>query len=649
MSPAPLEMSRSVSQLLFSYLPDRTVNWEEGAGIVRLGSCRLDAAWAPSAATFVLNEVRDYLERWRQRGGEVDRRFPPAVDIDRFTVGTPRGISATFLDTALYCRDCYRFLPTKPRLSDGQLLCPGCGRQTLRQISYVFVHGCGEIQPIKDAIPYESTRQQGTIFWARIRCPNCPDGGVLRVDDRADRLAALKIYCEGCRQIVIDRFLARCPRCYPRLFREAQAGANLGQLAFRSAMRITRHSANNAYYPHFVSILRLDRPRVAQASREQAWLDSLLPAAERAVELGAAQAVAELANRLREAERRGDRQLEAELRTAIAAAVTAPQAAEPATSPPQTAPLLADVVQGVRESVALLSSVHRFTVATQNAGAGPAMSLPTDTLPRLGVARIEIVFDLPVVTAVFGYTRRSSDPQYTEEGAAAPFPTSIRPFPVLDREAARILSRPQAEGTIPILAREGLHEGLVLYLDPGSVIHWLRRRGLEFEGASEHDRLAALLTALEPVDRFYDGIWQQPVRSHVFGLLHSLSHCALKALGRVAGIEATSLAEYIFLPLLASVVYSTTTVQLGGVQSVARHRLAELLDGIQEEAGRCLYDPDCLHREGACHGCIHVPEISCRVFNHGLSRSFLVGGRAPWVPAGDQSRLLGYWEVTAAQ
>ena len=78
MTTPPIEMSRSVSQLLFSYLPDKTVNWEDGAGIVRLGTARLEGASPPSTASFVLDEVRDYLERWRQRGGEVDRGFPAA-------------------------------------------------------------------------------------------------------------------------------------------------------------------------------------------------------------------------------------------------------------------------------------------------------------------------------------------------------------------------------------------------------------------------------------------------------------------------------------------------------------------------------------------------------------------------------------------
>jgi len=307
-----------------------------------------------------------------------------------------------------------------------------------------------------------------------------------------------------------------------------------------------------------------------------------------------------------------------------------------------------DVLKSVRECVSLLSSVRRSTVVERDAQGCGAASASVATLARLGLAKIETVTNLPVIAAVFGYTRRSADPTYQEEAAAAPFPTTIRPFPVLDREAAMVLARPQAEGTVPILAREGTHEGLALYLSPPAVLEWLGRCGVRVSGASERDRLTTMLGMLEPVQPFFDNVWELPVRRLVFGLLHSFSHCALKALGRVGGMEATSVAEYLFPPLLATVVYSTATVQLGGVQAVAQHRLAEFLDVVQEEAARCLYDPDCLHREGACHGCIQVPEISCRAFNHGLSRSFLIGGRTPWAPASDQTPVLGYWELTAA-
>jgi hypothetical protein len=110
-------------------------------------------------------------------------------------------------------------------------------------------------------------------------------------------------------------------------------------------------------------------------------------------------------------------------------------------------------------------------------------------------------------------------------------------------------------------------------------------------------------------------------------------------------MERTSLSEYVFLPLLGSVVYDNASdFQLGGLSTLARDHLAAFLTAVSEEASRCLYDPDCIDRRGACHGCIHSPEICCRVFNHGLSRAFLLGGHAPWADIASTERLVGYWE-----
>jgi ssDNA-binding Zn-finger/Zn-ribbon topoisomerase 1 len=645
------EMWRSVAQLLYSYLPGRTVNWQDGTAIVSLGTPRINSAWPPSAASFVLQEIGEYLNRWKHRGGEVDGRFPSTGAQDRFTIGTPIGIAASLLGTALYCRECFRFLP-RVRSSAERLVCPECNKQTLRQISYVFVHGCGELVPIKETIPRESSQKPGTLYDAPIRCRQCSDGGILRLDARSDRLSALRVYCSRCNTEVFSRPLARCPRCLARYFKQGAAEGG-GQLAYRSAMRITRHSANNAYYAHSLTILRLDRPQLAQSSTDQAWLESLLPQDERAGEIGIASSLVELSHRLQTAERQGDREGAAALREQIARAALSPARQSVSRVARPVVRLCDDLLQSVRESVALLSTVRRDDVTAPHVSGTDSdtesgHSSISQAFQRLGIRRIELVQDLPVIGATFGFSRRSSDPTYSEEGVTQPFPTTLRPFPVLDQQAAQVLGRPQSVGTTPILAREGFHEGLAIYLDPTAVFIWLRRLGLALPEESEHETLGHLLSRLEPVDRFYEDIDRCQVRRLVFGLLHTMSHCAMKALSRTAGLETTGLSEYLFLPLLCTVVYSTATLQLGGVASTAKQRMMQFLDGLQEEAFRCIYDPDCLHRAGACHGCIHVPEIGCRVFNHGLSRSLLVGGKASWTGAGAHERLAGYWEVTAA-
>src|SRR5260221_9310537 len=104
-------MQRSVSQLLFSYLPGKTVDWEDGLAIVQLSSVRLSSAWEPKQARVVLREIEAYLSRWRAAGGIVYSSFPdPAAQSERFTIGEPESIAATFVDTTLRCLSCNRLV-----------------------------------------------------------------------------------------------------------------------------------------------------------------------------------------------------------------------------------------------------------------------------------------------------------------------------------------------------------------------------------------------------------------------------------------------------------------------------------------------------------------------------------------------------------
>jgi hypothetical protein len=59
----PAQMSRSVTQLLFSYLPGKLVDWEDGTAIVELTNVRLASAWDANRRALVLEQVADYLDR----------------------------------------------------------------------------------------------------------------------------------------------------------------------------------------------------------------------------------------------------------------------------------------------------------------------------------------------------------------------------------------------------------------------------------------------------------------------------------------------------------------------------------------------------------------------------------------------------------
>jgi hypothetical protein len=94
----------------------------------------------------------------------------------------------------------------------------------------------------------------------------------------------------------------------------------------------------------------------------------------------------------------------------------------------------------------------------------------------------------------------------------------------------------------------------------------------------------------------------------------------MRAITRYAGIDRTSAAEYIFLPLLGFVVYdNSSSFKLGGIATLVRDHLAAFLQNISNEAVECLYDPDCTDHSGACHGCLHSPQNLLPYFQ---SRSF---------------------------
>ncbi len=667
-----LVMQRGVSQLLFNYLPGRTVDWEDGLAIVQLGGVRLSQAWDQERAAAVLDEIAQLFDRWRSRGGTIDPNFPdPRTEQGSFTVGLPQAIEASVLYTALFCPRCARLSFPKPtriaRMEPGEFGCAECGSRGLRQIPWVFVHGCGELAPISEWIPATRRAADGSIEPTSrpIRCPRCGNDGELVMPLRSERVKDMKIVCRRCDTQVVDRLTARCRRCLEGAMRqrrteatrephsEGETGAREETIVTRIAMRASRYSASDTYYPQTLSMLRLDRPVVTPlVDNEQSLLRRMLPSSQRTdSNQRSAEALGSLVQRLRAAEAANNTNEAERIRRLIVQAATGAPAQPAEALDANLVPASPDLEKAIRESLAFRQTVSvrpAIVVASQSGGSSELLVRPIDeTRTRLGIRELLLVDDLPVITATFGYTRRSFEPTY-EELSAKDLPTQIRAFPSLQRPAAQRLGRPELIGTIPILAREGEHEGIFVSLEPDRVLRWLQANGIDLP-SPELPFLARILRGLEPIDRYYDDVWLRPMRRMVFGLVHSLSHMVMRTVGRFAGLERTSLGEYIFLPLLGAVVFdNSSTFRLGGIETVARDQLSAFLDALGTEAAECLYDAACIDHRGACHGCIHSPEISCRVFNHGLSRAFLIGGHAPWADISSDIRIIGYWELGAS-
>ena len=148
-------MQRGVSQLLFNYLPYRTVDWEDGLAIIQLGDVRFSTIWEEERKSTLLKEIKEHFDRWIARGGRVDSTFPtdPAGEYDRFTIGSPASIDASVLQAALICQHCGQLIFEKKYQRETSLQCPNCGGSRIHQIPFVFVHGCGELVPIQEWLP----------------------------------------------------------------------------------------------------------------------------------------------------------------------------------------------------------------------------------------------------------------------------------------------------------------------------------------------------------------------------------------------------------------------------------------------------------------------------------------------------------------
>jgi limonene-1,2-epoxide hydrolase len=365
-------MQRGVSQLLFNYLPQRTVDWEDGLAIVQLGTVRLSASWDEDQKTVLLNEMAELFDRWRAKGGMIDREFPdPRHEPERYTIGLPSAIAASVLSTALICQACGQLVFSKKKGdSSSPLICSHCEKPRVRQLPFVFVHGCGDLIPITEWLPFTKQNAAGELEPVNLplKCPECKSNENLYMPGRSDRVKDMKVLCRKCKVQVIDRLKARCHRCLKTISKankEAASDTVGGELVSRLIMRLARYSASETYYPQGISILRLDRPKISTGVDEVSnVLRTLLPeGGEARLAASAGDTMKVLTERLQAAERLGDAEEAKRWMDKIfeVASGKPAQVARPSNRVLR-APTAPDIGKGLHESIAF-----RETVTTRSA------------------------------------------------------------------------------------------------------------------------------------------------------------------------------------------------------------------------------------------------------------------------------------------
>lgn len=608
-------MTRGKQQVLLNYLPGKTFDFEKIGTIARVE--RIRGVPRPDLNLhLILRSIEQQAHGWSEEHRPLFRDIDR--NTDRFVLIEPRGVEASMFPLVFWCQNpkCGVVVQMRDSVPTSEN-CATCRRGRLVQLRFVKVHRCGNLEAL-------GGRQ----------CNACNAKGLMALDTRgSERFSEFQWVCRSC-AATSPVFGGRCRACnWPGVDPAAKN------------MAIEVHRAGRTFYPHYTVLLN-------QPGRE---LNAFLNVPHwQAIAAGAFLGMPEIrGRRLTEfvADARSDastatftltqdersrlrsqglsedtiaqfERMQAELQVTRSQErdVDSPAAVSDALVARSGVEWAAWERAGQEFLEAMMPVENGAVTRLVGGGAGTVDMKGRDAAKRIGLAEVTLATDFPMTTATYGYSR----------GDYRPDTCRLNPFPA-DADHG---------GRFPIFVDVVQADAVLLRLDHASVLHWLALNGVNVILPDGND---PDLCARGYFVRLFDGVaLTQTVQGRetrlVFGLLHTLSHLALRRAALLCGLESTSLSEYVLPKTLTCALYSNHRfgATIGALSALFEQSLSEWLSEIRHHR-MCVYDPVCIERGGACHACSHLAETSCRFFNLNLGRPFLFGGRdevAGAVPVG---------------
>jgi hypothetical protein len=602
-------MNKGKQQILLNFLPERTFDFEKIGTIARVhrtrGFLRSDLN-----LSLVLRSIQEQLDTWQPAYRPVLQNVMGAVD--RFVLLEPRGVDAAMFPLVFWCQssNCGHVLVRRddpPRTAD----CPRCrAPRSLRQMRFVKVHRCGAIETLAPPL-----------------CDQCHHSRDMALSTRgSETISGFQWICRTCNTRT-GVFPGYCRQCtWPSTNQE------------KKRMSIMVHRAAATFFPHQAVLLNQPGAEMTALLSTDGWQAVAagrffqLPEAMRGrlVDFAASNAAASPAQTgLTDAERaalraRGMSDAQISQYEQMNSILQADRQSTAQMSTPRG--LAGELVrdsgvaweaweQAGQEMLEAVTPRENGTIRSI-VGASPTRPAGREqhVLGRLGLAELALITEFPITTAVYGYSRVDYQPDEC----------FVNPFPA-DRDAG---------GKFPIFVNVTSADALLFRLDHGAVIGWLAANSMPVTVPATANRVLAERAAFVSM---FDGVNLRqtidavhPQARMVFGLVHTLSHAALRHAGMLCGLDPTSLAEYVLPRALSLAVYSNQSfgATIGALTALFEQSMEDWLGRIAETR-RCLYDPVCAADGGACHACTHASETSCRFFNVNLGRQFLFGGYDP--------------------
>lgn len=606
-----LEIRRGRLQSLYRYMPEQTYNWPD-RGSFR-GQPDVDARPLDIPKGWIKRPLRRLLRGFTRAHQDAGRAWRGEEVIERgeFELLEPRTLRGELFPRTFACPRCGRFISSEDR--PDRVRCFECDIR-MRQVVHVEYHRCGYLGGL---LPPRC--DSGCNSPMTLTGPN----GKSIADVRA--VGEWRWACSRCRR-PSRGVIHGCPECR------------------RGTVWVMPSDANRVYYAQYVTVINppsetdyavLESPSVYPAAIAQSLglLPSGLAGLRDAANSTGSQAGrdmirAQLAQLLGlDPDEPTDRQkLEGEVERAAAIRSSSAAKAKDWEAAVTQLGLQEEVRAEIGEecvSLALAREAHPLSLddLAAEAEGGPLEPLYRrrypEALDRLGLAEVVLLREFPIAHVVAGYTREDSNPRNLDGLEFSFFRGEGGPRPMYGQRVKT--------------------EALLFRLDPTQVVRWLHRSGVIGEPGDDSSA-AWLFSHLEPVTSIFE---EPPDRltASVLGLVHSFSHRAIRALAVRSGLAAESLAEHILLFNTAFLVYpgARSDFVLGGLEHVFRNFLHECLETMVDDP-RCVFDPPCRQRGGACAVCMFVGEVTCERFNTALARHYLFGGRREGVD------WRGYWE-----
>jgi len=614
-------MTRGLGQVLFNYLPEATLDYERGSCICKVAEVRIDQSDIELIdQKRILDDIRTYVSRW---GSQTDLDVSHTYKANRFAFGEPREILFNVYPLVFECRKCGAAFSYKDEnellRNDRNKRCRWCGEK-LRQIYHVLVHECGDMKQL----------------WVP-RCENKAHGGKntkVVLDLRGSQKAMdFRWKCVDCGAAL--RPINRTCSCSDGSERDNGKGG--------ARMRAIPHRANAAYYTHHITKVSVSRdelePLKTNPDREGILIDAYLK--KKSSTKTILNGIRDGENTLTEADRL--RSLASTLpdgdekqKLLNAAAVIDGLSEDKKVESNKEYGLSDETIEELFDYVNLRCKCRIKTidelkneVDIKRPGMGGVIEKSEREHINAGITEVSLVEDFPVVTVVFGYTRVSAEPEF--KMGERTIQTTFRRFPTFRMSSEKLQDK------IPVYTKVSETEGLMVRIDPFRLLTWLEARVPGAIGKIPEDSDAAKLWLLQnvgDVSRFVDPGSMTPITTHVFGLIHTMSHMFVRAAASLAGVDRTGFSEYLFPRMGTFVVYnSNTEFNLGGITTLFEEELGPLLMNVRYDplAKECMYDPVCReYLNSSCHACTHLGEMACGYFNRGMRRDFLFGSEGFW-------------------